>query len=260
MSPPRVNPIRAAWQIWKATRIRPPRPGGSGTVDHAPLEPVLVALRSAGLANLDGEHARRLAGYVAFLEQRDPDLLAPTEALAYWLNLYNAAAVELALEAYRNDADSVLRLNNTFTRPVATIAGRTLSMNDIEHGKLRRFGDPRIHFAIACGSLSCPTLRPEPFRARDLDEQLEDQSRHFFATGGVEYLPEQRMLKLSRILRWYGGDFTRPHRMPAWIPPRSDRLVDSVRRWLPRDIREELPEAVRVGYLDYDWTLGCAIA
>ena len=50
-----------------------------------------------------------------------------------------------------------------FDAPWAMVGGESLSLNDIEHGKIRRFRDPRIHAALVCGSVSCPTLRYEPF-------------------------------------------------------------------------------------------------
>ena len=51
-------------------------------------------------------------------------------------------------------------------------AGRG-DLDDIEHGKVRRFGDPRIHSALVCGSVSCPTLRFEPYEGDRLDASAD---------------------------------------------------------------------------------------
>jgi hypothetical protein len=59
---------------------------------------------------------------------------------------------------------SVLRMPGAFSAPFVTVAGERLSLDAIEHAKIRRFADPRIHAALVCGSVSCPTLRPPPTR------------------------------------------------------------------------------------------------
>lgn len=218
---------------------------------------MLNRLQSQGLGSLD-EAEEDLDRYLDGLTTVDPDNLTHAGALAFWLNLYNATALQLVRQARRAGADSVLRLRGAFDQPGAVVAGTPLSLNDIEHGKLRRFGDPRIHFAIVCGSLSCPTLRYEPFREAGLDRQLEDQSRTFFASSGVQRTGADRVL-LSRILLWYGGDFTRPHRMPTWLPGRRTEVFRATLRWMPDAVRSDLPDRPRIGFLDYDWALGCAI-
>ena len=85
------------------------------------------------------------------------------ERLAFWLNLYNAGALALAADTLSAGENTVLRIPGAFDAPWAMVGGESLSLNDIEHGKIRRFGDPRIHAALVCGSASCPTLRYEPF-------------------------------------------------------------------------------------------------
>ena len=44
---------------------------------------------------------------------------------------------------------------------------------------MRKFGDPRIHFAINCASLSCPDLHNEAFVAEKIDIQLDDVTYNF---------------------------------------------------------------------------------
>ena len=127
-------------------------------------------------------------------------------------------------------------------------------MNAIEHAKVRRFGDPRIHAALVCGSVSCPTLRTTPYTGAGLDRQLGDQTKHFFAHGGAVEATKDSVA-LSRLLLWFGSDFVRPHRMPTFIPASKRRILTAVRHWLP----EHLQEKEEVVFQDYDWRLGCAV-
>jgi hypothetical protein len=154
----------------------------------------------------------------------------------------------------------VLRVPGAFDRPWATISGEELSLNAIEHGKIRRFGDPRIHGALVCGSVSCPTLRYQPF-GPDLNEQLDDQMASFLAGGGAAVDRLSGTLRLSWIFLWYGGDFVRPKRMPTWLPARKRDLARVIARWLPADDAAwVLTSSPTVDYADYDWGLACSIA
>jgi hypothetical protein len=47
-----------------------------------------------------------------------------------------------------------------FQRRRHIAGGKPVSLDDIEHEVLRaRFREPRIHFAINCGSNGCPPMR-----------------------------------------------------------------------------------------------------
>lgn len=251
------NPILAGASILWARRVRRPRPEGDGTVDHAALTPILDRLRTGGVPALSAER-EALAGYRRQLESVEPDTLDRDGALAFWINLYNAGALDLARRAAEEGKDTVLRVPGDFRAKWATVGGEALSLDDIEHGKVRRFRDPRIHAALVCSSASCPTLRYEPFRADALDEQLDDQMRRFLAAGAAVRVEDR--VEVSRIFLWYGRDFTHPHRMPAVLPARHDDLLMALSEWmdpvLADWVRTGSPE---VGFQSYDWALICSI-
>ncbi len=253
------NPIAVAISILRARRIRRPDPSGTGTVASGDLGQVLETLRSGGITALPAERDR-LDGFRDRMQATDPDSLNRDGALAFWLNLYNAGALAIASDAFEEGAATVLRTPGVFDATWATIAGESLSLNDIEHGKIRRFGDPRIHGALVCGSASCPTLRYEPF-GENLDDQLDDQMRSFLAGGGAAVDRPAGTLRLSRIFLWYGGDFTRPHRMPTLLPSRKEDLARVVAGWLPdADAKWVVDSSPKVEYASYDWGLACSIA
>ncbi|MEN8041162.1 MAG: DUF547 domain-containing protein [Actinomycetota bacterium] len=254
------NPLRAGWNMVYALRLRTPGPGGSRGIDHTELASVLTRMREHGTRTLK-DAVPDLAAYRDHVERTDPDTLSPDGALAYWINLYNAGALHRAGQAFSNDLDSVLRVPGAFSAPWATVARETLSLDDIEHGKIRRFGDPRIHGALVCGSVSCPTLRSEPFEAERLDAQLDDQMRSFLAGGGARLDRANHTLHVTRVLKWYGADFVRPSSMPTLIPARSADIAVAVSSWLsPEDALYVEERRPRVVFAPYDWALGCSIA
>ena len=248
------NLFKVLRSIVRALRqTKRPNPSGDGVVDHSQFTPILSTLASGGLPVV-ADMATDVEAYCSKLSTVDPDSLSRESSLAYWINLYNAGAVGLAIEAFRDGHSSVLRVPGGFSRPLVPVAGEILSLDAIEHGKIRRFGDPRIHGALVCGSLSCPTLRAMPYDGERLDEQLDDQMRVFLAGGGAS-AGSGDVIELSRILLWYGADYVRPHRMPVFIPAGKRRVLEAVRRWLPEDLQSR----TRPVFQDYEWGLGCSV-
>ena len=256
------NPIGVAFSVMRSLlTIRRPRPHGDGNgPDPAPLAAVLASIEQDGIAALPG-HRSALAAFRGAAEAIDPDRLDRDTALAYWLNLYNAGALDLAARTRARADITVLRTPGAFTDRWTEVAGEPLSLTDIEHAKIRRFGDPRIHGALVCGSASCPTLRHEPYTGKALDGELDDQLTSFLGTGGavVQRSGARPTLRLSRVLLWYGNDFVRPHRMPALLPTTRSSIAHAVRRWLPHEARRALDEGAQVAFQPYDWSLACSV-
>ena len=62
----------------------------------------------------------------------------------------------------------------TGDRTIVLVHGWKLSHRPFEHAILRRmFRDPRLHYAINCASLGCPSLRQSAFTGADLEAQLQ---------------------------------------------------------------------------------------
>jgi len=249
----------------KARRVRKPsfaldEADAVAAPNHAALTPVLETVSTVGVWSLPSE-VERLHGYVADVATVDPNALHRDDALALWINLYNAGALIVAGTAAADRSDSVLRVPGGFSEPLVRIDGEALSLDAIEHGKIRRFGDPRIHGALVCGSVSCPTLRATPFIGDGIDAQLDAQMRAFVTNGGGSVDQSAGILTLSRVFKWYGRDFTSTNRMPTIIPAGSRKVASAVANWFsPSDadyIRQEKP---KVAFASYDWALGCSIA
>ncbi|HDL49385.1 MAG TPA: DUF547 domain-containing protein [Actinobacteria bacterium] len=251
------NLLAVAWSIAKAKRVRTPGPFGSGRADHRALRSILEAVEQGRTPALIKQR-RALDAYLDALRGVDADALTRGEALAYWINLYNAGALRLAAEAVETQENSVLRVPGGFSRPFVEVSGEALSLDVIEHGKIRRFGDPRIHGALVCGSVSCPTLRAEPYDGDGVERQLEDQMKQFLGGGAAAAVGDK--LLLSRMFLWYGGDFTRPARMPTWLPAGGSALKRALVRWLPEELALWVSQAdPKLEFQSYDWGLRCAV-
>ncbi|KEQ13787.1 hypothetical protein GZ77_16015 [Endozoicomonas montiporae] len=157
------------------------------------------------------ENSERLRGYLKNLSQIDPGTLNKNEQLAYWINLYNALTVELILKNY--PVKSITKLGKGWFRvgpwddELISIAGKELSLNDIEHRILRPiWNNARIHYAVNCASIGCPDLAPEMYTGKRIEAQLDEAARRFInQSKGVNFVGGR--LVLSKIFEWYGGDF-----------------------------------------------------
>ena len=187
--------------------------------------------------------SRVLASLVAC---RPEELRTRKQRLAFWIDAYNALAIDVVVRHYPlksiRDVGSLLR--PVWKREAGTIGGRAYSLDEIEHAILRPLGEPRIHAAIVCASLSCPPLRREPFHPDRLEAQLDDQLRAFLADPRKGARLEGDTLWLSRIFDWFADDFAAAGGVLAFVRPH-----------LPSEIRERLPAAPRLRFLDYDWGL-----
>jgi len=181
-----------------------------------------------------------------------PDsLTSDAERFAFWVNAYNLAAIKAVLDQYptKGIKDGGSLLSPIWKKKVVTVARTVYSLDDIEHGVLRKaFREPRVHFAIACASLSCPDLRAEPFDATRLDAQLDQQAAAFLsnATKGLKPGADGRTARVSSIFKWFAGDFSASGGVAAFIRARSSP-----------DVAARLGALTDAGlsYLDYDWSL-----
>ena len=144
----------------------------------------------------------------------------PDQQKAYWINAYNAYTVKAILDHYPikrttfkghlYPTNSIRQIPGVWDSLTFMAGGKKRTLNDIEHGILRKdFKEPRVHVALVCASVGCPNLPNYAFIATKLDEQLAIASKAFAANPRqVRIDLTNNTLHLSKILDWYGGDFT----------------------------------------------------
>jgi len=195
-----------------------------------------------------------LADYLANLRRHGVAGLDRAGQFAFWINLYNAQTVAVVLEHYPvasirdinlGGGVRAALLGGPWQAKLVTMAGLQLSLDDIEHGILRRlFGDPRLHYAINCASRGCPSLLPRAFTANTLEGDLQTAAREFVnSPHGVTM--ETRGLVLSSIFEWYRKDFGGT----------DIAVLQHLAGYADPDLRRQLLQASRVAAYQYDWKL-----
>jgi hypothetical protein len=140
----------------------------------------------------------------------------------FWINIYNAYFQILSTR-------EKLHRKTIFTKKIILIAQTRFSLDDIEHGILRKyrwklsFGyltnpfapsliknlavqkiDYRIHFVLNCGAKSCPPIAF--YTTEKLDKQLDD-AMHSFIIAETAIDMNNKTIATSKLLHWYRGDF-----------------------------------------------------
>jgi hypothetical protein len=227
-------------------------------VDHSEWDQLLHAhVDGRGLVDYDAFLQNpRFEVYLRRLARTDPAPLPRAEQLALWVNAYNAYTI--ALINQHGERRSIRNINRRlgliagkgpWSERMATVGGRAYTLDEIEHEIIRpRFGEPRIHFALVCAAIGCPTLRREAYTGARLETQLDDQARGFLRGSPAKNRVDVQAarLYLSPIFRWYREDFGRDD---AEVGRYLARFHDGAERELL------LTGRFRIAYTPYDWTL-----
>lgn len=141
----------------------------------------------------------------------DSTALRGKKQLAFFINAYNLFAIKLVID--HSPKKSIRDIGSWFSpvwqKPAGVLAGKTISLDTIEHKILRKMNDPRIHFAIVCASMSCPDLRIEAYKANSIDQQLDEQTKAFIANPSKGMKLKGKNIYLSKIFTWFSEDFSK---------------------------------------------------
>ncbi|MBM3796637.1 MAG: DUF547 domain-containing protein [Acidobacteria bacterium] len=226
--------------------------------DHAPWDALLKRhVNALGEVDYGALKCARapLDVYVAALAAQSPDshpAAFPSRAdqLAYWINAYNALTIKGVVDAY--PTRSVRNLGMAFgffRRKDYTLGGRRLSLQDLENTIIRGcFGEPRIHFAIVCASVSCPLLLRDAYTGANLETLLDRATRiSMMQARTVTIDKAARRVTLTTLFNWYAKDFGG-----------AAAVLPFVRRHLTPERQRELDAlgaSSKVKYFEYDWAI-----
>lgn len=186
--------------------------------------------------------------------------------IAFWINAYNVFTLRAIVDHYPiagswfslSPRNSIRQIDGVWTALRWRVAGRDLTLDDIEHRILRPvYREPLVHFAVNCASVGCPPLALEPYRADELDAQLEAAAtRYLSSPQGL--VVQGDALSVSSILKWYGEDFVERYagRGPGAGSPVDRAILALVAAFGPAQARVVAAGGrARVRYLSYDWSL-----
>ena len=153
------------------------------------------------------------------------DLADDNAKKAFWINIYNG----FTQYSLKKDGDQYKSRGTFFGKKQVYVAGKILSLDNIEHGILRHSKikwslgyfnklfvnktekelrvtklDCRIHFALNCGAKSCPPIAF--YNPKEIDTQLDLATRAYLS-GESKYDSVSNTIYLPAIMGWFRADF-----------------------------------------------------
>lgn len=226
-----ADPIdHGAWDRLLATYVAPAE-DGVNRVDYAAFK-------------TDGHAALR--DYLAAMQAVAIETYPRPEQFAYWVNLYNAATVDVILRNYPVDSikDIGFLGQGPWKDKLLKVSSKELSLDDIEHGILRPlWKDVRIHYAVNCAALGCPNLADRAYAPDRLETMLEDAARAY-VNHPRGFARIDGKLRASSIFTWYVDD---------WGSEAA--VLDHAREYATAATLATLGDATEIDIDDYDWSL-----
>lgn len=169
------------------------------------------------------ENFNHLINELAQVDRSELDLLQSDDhKIAFWINIYNSY--------YQVFVKENSQIGKTiYTLKFIKIAGKSFSLDEIEHGILRKgknkyslgylpvlfkktsskklepsILDFRIHFALNCGAKSCPPIAF--YDADNLQAQLDLSTASFLESEtNIDLI--KKTVTLSKLFLWFQKDF-----------------------------------------------------
>ncbi|GAB3203180.1 hypothetical protein ABID22_000996 [Pontibacter aydingkolensis] len=165
----------------------------------------------------------------------------PAEKKAFYINAYNVLVLKQVMEHY--PIKSVMDVPGFFDKQKYTVAGESLTLNELEKGKLLKpYKDARLHFALVCAAKSCPALLNEAYTPQRVEEQLQKQTKLAMQDATfTKVLPKQKHIQVSELFKWYEADFV------AEAP--------SIIAYINKFRSSPIPQDYKVNYYTYNWSL-----
>ncbi len=205
---------------------------GNGRVDYT------------GIRDLD---RKTLDSYLDMIAHTDPSAFgSDREEKAFWINAYNAFAVQSVLEGY--SPSNLWGRYRFFCPSRHIVGGRKVGLWTIERKILpTRFEDPRIYFALVGAARGYPQLRDRAYTAENLDAMLDETVRDFVSDDTCNHISRRKeTLYLSKIFSWHEnqivGDFST---VKTFFLGHLEAPIEVKKPW----------RTYRVVYADFDWNL-----
>ena len=211
----------------------------------------------------------RLDGFVSGLASAQVEKLSRNEQLAFWINAYNAIVLQAIIDRYpiqgrapEYPSRSVRQIPGVFDRTQRRVAGRLLTLDQIEQTIFPTFGDPRVYFALGRGAVGGGRLRSEAFVAGKLETQLNEAAAECLSRTECVHIDRvENAVGVSSIFSWREKEFVAAYadKAPPTFSERSpiERAVLAfIQPKLLTVEREFLAKnQFRVTYLPLDWNL-----
>nr|MBC7612970.1 DUF547 domain-containing protein [Pseudopedobacter sp.] len=184
-----------------------------------------------------------LEDYITSLTKINPVKLSKNEQTAYWINAYNASVIDKVVRNYPTNSILKIEGGKAFDSTLPyKFNEESLSLNDIEKKKLMGSDlfDGRIHFAVNCAAVSCPTLQNQAYTASNVQSLLTSNTKAALTNPAFNKIGTDKA-SISRLFDWYKADFIKA----------EGSIINFVNKYSSNKITNN----TKIDYLEYNWSL-----
>ena len=187
---------------------------------------------------------------------------------AFWLNAYNALVLQTVVNNYpirgrasAYPANSIRQIPGAFEKTPHMMAGKSVTLDQIESNVLPEFNDPRVYIALGRGAVGSGRLRSEAFSAKAVNRQLDEAWKQFVTTPRwtkVDALNGK--VSINPILSWRSAEFIKEYADDAFDLPKREPIELAVIGFLRPHLLSAEEEFIRkntfqLTYEPFDWRL-----
>jgi len=196
------------------------------------------------------------------------DRWSQSRQLAFWINGYNSLVLRTVLDHYpisgsspAYPTNSIRQVPGAFNRTLHQVAGRRLTLDEIEQSVLTPFKDPRVFLALGRGSLGSGRLRSEVYSGAKLDDQLKAVVEEFSTEPwGITIDRMGVVVRVNQIVAWRESEFVAAYADLGWLESKRTPLERAVLNLVEPSLfpseRVFLAEnRFRLEYQEFDWRL-----
>ncbi len=156
------------------------------------------------------------------------------EQKAFYINAYNLLVIKQVVDHY--PISGPMEVTGFFKTTKFEVAGKSITLDFLENDILRKeHSDPRLHFVLVCGAVSCPKIASGAVLPESIEQTLNSQTGNSINDQSFVYEKDNNIY-LSEIFNWFKEDFGDP--------------IAFINKYRSKDFGS-LP----VKYYKYDWTL-----
>lgn len=182
-------------------------------------------------------HNKELKALVEQVEQANLADWTTNQQKAFYINAYNIMVINAVVDHYPiASPNEVIEFWDGISY---TVAGQAFTLKGLEQHILEIYQDPKLHFALANGSMACAPIANFAYQPAELEAQLKQ--RVIGAVNNpqwIHYQPTIQQLELPLLFERHQASFT-----------------PSVLAFLNTYRVEQIEEPVHIVYKNEDWTL-----
>jgi hypothetical protein len=219
----------------------------SNKFDHSTFDALLKEfVDESGMVNYQAfVKNQEFASYLTTIEKADISSFTKEEKIAFYINAYNATVIKNVIDHL--PINSPMDVDGFFNKIKHTIAGKEITLDELEHKYALKIEPVLSHFGLVCAAFSCPKLIRTAYEGESVIRQLEENGRVYVNDIDKNRLDkENNILYLSEIFKWFQDSFVKKY----------GSLQETAIHFMNDDNRVYLMnKEVSVKYIKYNWKL-----